>query len=110
MRAVSLSLQPPSGRKRIGTLAWKSGTAFIRNTVSRATKATPRQITWKRYACTGRRRCTAIRSEEHTSELQSPYDLVCRILLVKKKIIRQKAKTKNITKKNKELENKVKNR
>src|SRR5207248_10965690 len=27
-----------------------------------------------------------IRSEEHTSELQSPYDLVCRLLLEKKKI------------------------
>src|SRR5207248_10047299 len=25
----------------------------------------------------------AVRSEEHTSELQSPYDLVCRLLLVK---------------------------
>src|SRR5437867_13283199 len=31
------------------------------------------------------------RSEEHTSELQSPYDLVCRLLLEKKK------KTKNKT-------------
>src|SRR5438094_5008772 len=30
------------------------------------------------------------RSEEHTSELQSPYDLVCRLLLEKKK-----KKTKN---------------
>src|SRR5437867_7367885 len=28
------------------------------------------------------------RSEEHTSELQSPYDLVCRLLLEKKKQIR----------------------
>src|SRR5437867_2336863 len=28
-----------------------------------------------------------VRSEEHTSELQSPYDLVCRLLLEKKKII-----------------------
>src|SRR5207248_10499965 len=28
------------------------------------------------------------RSEEHTSELQSPYDLVCRLLLEKKKIIK----------------------
>src|SRR5437867_8019358 len=28
---------------------------------------------------------TALRSEEHTSELQSPYDLVCRLLLEKKK-------------------------
>src|SRR5438094_6850735 len=27
----------------------------------------------------------AKRSEEHTSELQSPYDLVCRLLLEKKK-------------------------
>src|SRR5438094_6073718 len=26
-----------------------------------------------------------MRSEEHTSELQSPYDLVCRLLLEKKK-------------------------
>src|SRR5437867_7135631 len=28
---------------------------------------------------------TTTRSEEHTSELQSPYDLVCRLLLEKKK-------------------------
>src|SRR5437867_467296 len=28
---------------------------------------------------------TSFRSEEHTSELQSPYDLVCRLLLEKKK-------------------------
>src|SRR5207248_11645405 len=28
--------------------------------------------------------CCRIRSEEHTSELQSPYDLVCRLLLEKK--------------------------
>src|SRR5437867_8635790 len=31
------------------------------------------------------------RSEEHTSELQSPYDLVCRLLLEKKK--KKKKKT-----------------
>src|SRR5207248_8037499 len=28
---------------------------------------------------------SVVRSEEHTSELQSPYDLVCRLLLEKKK-------------------------
>src|SRR5256885_8429455 len=28
--------------------------------------------------------CTSIRSEEHTSELQSPCNLVCRLLLEKK--------------------------
>src|SRR5438094_2085472 len=33
-----------------------------------------------------------IRSEEHTSELQSPYDLVCRLLLEKKKKKKQKQK------------------
>src|SRR5207248_11581452 len=31
----------------------------------------------------------SVRSEEHTSELQSPYDLVCRLLLEKKKKERQ---------------------
>src|SRR5688500_19064559 len=30
----------------------------------------------------------AIRSEEHTSELQSPCNLVCRLLLEKKKVFR----------------------
>src|SRR5207248_7621705 len=37
-------------------------------------------------------RSVPLRSEEHTSELQSPYDLVCRLLLEKKK----KKKKKNI--------------
>src|SRR5437016_10240696 len=32
-----------------------------------------------------RRLCTAVRSEEHTSELQSLTNLVCRLLLEKKK-------------------------
>src|SRR5438094_6578358 len=32
-----------------------------------------------------RGRARKSRSEEHTSELQSPYDLVCRLLLEKKK-------------------------
>src|SRR5256885_12031798 len=31
-------------------------------------------------------RCTPIRSEEHTSELQSPCNLVCRLLLEKKNV------------------------
>src|SRR6266705_4796811 len=43
----------------------------------------------------------AARSEEHTSELQSPYELVCRLLLEKKKECRAnadyfKTKTKSI--------------
>src|SRR5207248_11539783 len=35
-----------------------------------------------------------LRSEEHTSELQSPYDLVCRLLLEKKKSIQNRIQTK----------------
>src|SRR6266487_6875893 len=38
----------------------------------------------------GRRQGTARRSEEHTSELQSPVHLVCRLLLEKKKKQQQK--------------------
>src|SRR5438094_5415885 len=34
-----------------------------------------------------------VRSEEHTSELQSPYELVCRLLLEKKKLNRHKLRT-----------------
>src|SRR5437867_10807276 len=34
------------------------------------------------------------RSEEHTSELQSPYDLVCRLLLEKKKKTRNNQQNK----------------
>src|SRR5207248_9639572 len=41
------------------------------------------------------------RSEEHTSELQSPYDLVCRLLLEKKK--KKKKKTNKRKKKYKKI-------
>src|SRR5438094_2440395 len=41
----------------------------------------------------GGRRHARARSEEHTSELQSPYDLVCRLLLEKKKKKKKKQKT-----------------
>src|SRR5438094_4759803 len=37
-------------------------------------------------SCAREQNVVASRSEEHTSELQSPYDLVCRLLLEKKKI------------------------
>src|SRR5438094_10310839 len=41
------------------------------------------------------------RSEEHTSELQSPYDLVCRLLLEKKKKKKKKKKHEKNRKKRK---------
>src|SRR5690348_17507292 len=37
--------------------------------------------------------CGSVRSEEHTSELQSPVHLVCRLLLEKKKIAYTAVKT-----------------
>src|SRR6267143_6545696 len=46
--------------------------------------------------------CTKPRSEEHTSELQSQFHLVCRLLLEKKKKKKEKKKTKKKKKKNKE--------
>src|SRR5574343_845062 len=56
-------------------------TLFPYTTLFRSTAAT-----WLRVCCT---RCNAssscLRSEEHTSELQSHHDLVCRLLLEKKK-------------------------
>src|SRR5258708_13553305 len=39
----------------------------------------------RRRACSSRASCAKTRSEEHTSELQSPDHLVCRLLLEKKK-------------------------
>src|SRR5699024_11781134 len=38
----------------------------------------------RQYACRRHRQAKSDRSEEHTSELQSRFDLVCRLLLEKK--------------------------
>src|SRR5207248_11796208 len=62
--------------------------------ISPRTRARRRSRSMVRSPCRGFRRRfaraestagRAHRSEEHTSELQSPYDLVCRLLLEKKK-------------------------
>src|SRR5437868_14853063 len=45
-----------------------------------------------RHRPRGTRRLRADRSEEHTSELQSRFDLVCRLLLEKKKKYRRNIK------------------
>src|SRR3970282_2448749 len=45
------------------------------------------RIRWVCVTCT----VTPMRSEEHTSELQSHHDLVCRLLLEKKKKMRERA-------------------
>src|SRR5215204_7781263 len=53
-----------------------------RSSIVRSDSASPRSSTCGRSVC---RRENASRSEEHTSELQSHSDLVCRLLLEKKK-------------------------
>src|SRR5699024_11958424 len=45
----------------------------------------PRTYFLRTGNCTGPASSTLLRSEEHTSELQSRFDLVCRLLLEKKK-------------------------
>src|SRR5437762_5490981 len=71
------------GRSRPGTSA-ATGSAASRTGSARRT---PRPPGASRTTSTAARRCScpAPRSEEHTSELQSPMYLVCRLLLEKKK-------------------------
>src|SRR5258708_28881790 len=47
--------------------------------------ATARDGLWREQIPRSCMNCAAVRSEEHTSELQSPDHLVCRLLLEKKK-------------------------
>src|SRR6266480_6611982 len=55
---------------------------------------------WEGWSARSKRN-TAPRSEEHTSELQSHVNLVCRLLLEKKKKKQQNQKTKKTNKNNK---------
>src|SRR5256885_7249915 len=65
----------PSRRRWLRRISGRSRT-------SRAGSAGGRRSHWRRRAARGGRKK---RSEEHTSELQSPCNLVCRLLLEKKK-------------------------
>src|SRR2546426_3025291 len=62
--------RPATNSQAFGASASASGTTNAPGSVSRTTKA----VNYRR-----------VRSEEHTSELQSPCNLVCRLLLEKKK-------------------------
>src|SRR5699024_12483218 len=54
---------------------------------SASATARPRRSRPRSPRVSRRRRRTSSRSEEHTSELQSRFDLVCRLLLEKKKLV-----------------------
>src|SRR5260370_32146298 len=63
-------------------------TLFPYTTLFRSeTVASVQKVTWQGYVTAFRR--IVSRSEEHTSELQSHLNLVCRLLLEKKKTKRQ---------------------
>src|SRR5437773_4290235 len=56
----------------------------------------PMTTGWWRTACSTRAATfspSVIRSEEHTSELQSHHDLVCRLLLEKKHLLNRPGRT-----------------
>src|SRR5438067_7003283 len=54
----------------------------------RASSRSPSRAATASRATRNARLAVAARSEEHTSELQSRFDLVCRLLLEKKKVLR----------------------
>src|SRR3712207_7651021 len=68
-RSARLSAAPTAARRRAAMAALNSMTGFGRATATSS----------------GRRFVVELRSEEHTSELQSRQYLVCRLLLEKKK-------------------------
>src|SRR5207248_7898611 len=68
--AVSVKEALPSGIHRNGSASMVAAPIF--RVASSRKYCRPSENSW--------------RSEEHTSELQSPYDLVCRLLLEKKKL------------------------
>src|SRR6266705_7133158 len=75
-----------------GAGAGVAGVAVVSGTADVSDARGVRSARWRhaaQRAATVEQRTVALmgdlRSEEHTSELQSPYDLVCRLLLEKKK-------------------------
>src|SRR5437667_2679666 len=69
-----------------GPLPWSAANRILANTVVPAFPNTNFVVTHPAYGAVGDGQTdnTAARSEEHTSELQSHHDLVCRLLLEKK--------------------------
>src|SRR5205807_7975115 len=67
----------------VRTLAWSAAACASRWRSVASCCSTPRLAS----PCSCSARGAATRSEEHTSELQSPCNLVCRLLLEKKKKI-----------------------
>src|SRR2546426_7084212 len=74
--------RPPRSTLFPYTTLFRSQVAPRRDTPSRSLGHDQRELEQRVYLL---RHCQQPRSEEHTSELQSPCNLVCRLLLEKKK-------------------------
>src|SRR5256885_8527542 len=70
---------PSQGRSRLASCGATVVSASTKHTRGGCSSARPSPESRCRISCCGSR------SEEHTSELQSPCNLVCRLLLEKKK-------------------------
>src|SRR5699024_11895565 len=80
---IALLVNPASGRRRAAVTAVRLKEA-LREAGARV------HVYTGKSAADSRRMARLARSEEHTSELQSRFDLVCRLLLEKKKKNTQK--------------------
>src|SRR5207248_9858497 len=84
----SSDLFPPLSPLLMACNGWcMSPTKWMRYRIASARFTGSADLSFKMERCSSIARVThpSARSEEHTSELQSPYDLVCRLLLEKKK-------------------------
>src|SRR2546426_5870740 len=61
---------------------------ILEQNVGRRWRVSPASVACPGVGCRRKRRTVLHRSEEHTSELQSPCNLVCRLLLEKKKKVK----------------------
>src|SRR5207248_10746575 len=89
---TTLFRSPPAAELDRDALRRRRPDAHLDRSVSernRPQRSPPREPLFRRHGgdrTAGIEPQTRQRSEEHTSELQSPYDLVCRLLLEKKNI------------------------
>src|SRR2546426_1730944 len=94
--ASALLTSPPNGRQIVQAMhdryagKWYRTLTFVQKNTATRGDSTAHSV-WREYAALpGKLRIEFVpadsgRSEEHTSELQSPCNLVCRLLLEKKK-------------------------
>src|SRR5437762_7570378 len=68
------------------------------HSVDKVERQMMRDRTFKERVEMARQELSALRSEEHTSELQSPMYLVCRLLLEKKKTLNEPVRVKSKSK------------